>query len=109
MFAVEFGFPFAFPFPFPLSTPAFAFVESPSSGVVVVASSLSGFIGGLVSFFLTWILTVSPFLILFVTEKEIEQVEGIERFIDREYYEVAPQFVIENPANVISEITMDIN
>lgn len=48
-------------------------------------------------------------IILFVTEKEIEQIEGIERFIDREYYEVAPQFVIENPANVISEITMDIN
>ena len=34
--------------------------------------------------------------------------EEIERFIDREYYEVLPQFVIENPANVLSEITMEI-
>ena len=48
-------------------------------------------------------------IILFVTEKEIEQIEGIERFIDREYYEVLPHFVIENPANVISEITLDLN
>lgn len=48
-------------------------------------------------------------IILFVTEKEIEQIEGIERFIDREYYEVLPQFVIENPINVISEITLDLN
>ena len=40
---------------------------------------------------------------------EIEQIEEIERFIDREYYEVLPQFVIENPANVLSEITMDLN
>ena len=45
-------------------------------------------------------------IVLFVTEKEIEE---IERFIDREYYEVLPQFVIENPANVLSEITMDLN
>ena len=43
------------------------------------------------------------------SEKEIEQIEEIERFIDREYYEVLPQFVIENPANVLSEITMDLN
>ena len=48
-------------------------------------------------------------IVLFVTEKEIEQIEEIERFIDREYYEVLPQFVIENPANVLSEITMDLN
>lgn len=48
-------------------------------------------------------------IVLFVTEKEVEQVEEIERFIDREYYEVLPQFVIENPSNVISEITLDLN
>lgn len=48
-------------------------------------------------------------IVLFITEKEIEQVEEIERFIDREYYEVLPQFVIENPENVISEITLDLN
>lgn len=48
-------------------------------------------------------------IVLFVTEKEFEEIAEIERFIDREYYEVLPQFVIENPANVISEITSDIN
>ena len=48
-------------------------------------------------------------IILFVTEKEIEQIRDIERFIDREYYEVLPQFVLEDPDNVISEITLDIN
>ena len=48
-------------------------------------------------------------IVLFVTEKEVEEIAEIERFIDREYYEVLPQFVIENPANVISEITSDIN
>ena len=48
-------------------------------------------------------------IILFVTDKEVEQIRDIERFIDREYYEVSPQFVIENPSNVISEITLDLN
>ncbi|WP_434799640.1 PTS sugar transporter subunit IIBC [Terrisporobacter vanillatitrophus] len=48
-------------------------------------------------------------IVLFVTEKEVEQIEEIERFIDREYYEVLPQFVIKNPENVISEITLDLN
>ena len=48
-------------------------------------------------------------IVLFLTEKEVEEIEEIERFIDREYYEVLPQFVIENPSNVISEITLDLN
>lgn len=48
-------------------------------------------------------------IVLFVTEKEVEQIEEIERFIDREYYEVLPKFVIEDAKNVISEITMDLN
>ena len=48
-------------------------------------------------------------IILFVTDKEVEQILEIERFIDREYYEVSPKFVIENADNVISEITLDIN
>lgn len=48
-------------------------------------------------------------IVLFVTEKEVGQIEEIERFIDREYYEVSPQFVIENTNNVISEITLDLN
>lgn len=52
---------------------------------------------------------LSSNVILFVTEREVEQIEEIERFIDREYYEVLPQFVIENAENVISEITADFN
>ena len=48
-------------------------------------------------------------VVLFVTENEVEQIKGIERFIDREYYEVLPQFVIEDAKNIISEITMDLN
>ncbi len=48
-------------------------------------------------------------IVLFVTEKEVEEIIEIERFIDREYYEVSPQFVIENPENVFAEITMDLN
>lgn len=48
-------------------------------------------------------------IILFVTEKEIEQIDEIERFIDREYYEVLPQFVLADAKNVISEITTDLN
>ena len=48
-------------------------------------------------------------VILFVTEKEIEQIDEIERFIDREYYEVLPQFVLADAKNVISEITTDLN
>ena len=48
-------------------------------------------------------------IILFVTEKNVEEIEGIERFINREYYEVLPEFVIKDAQNVISEITMDLN
>ena len=48
-------------------------------------------------------------IVLFVTEREVEQIEEIERFIDREYYEVLPQFVIQNAENIISEITADFN
>lgn len=52
---------------------------------------------------------VTSNVVLFVTENEVEQIKGIERFIDREYYEVLPQFVIGDAKNVISEITMDLN
>lgn len=48
-------------------------------------------------------------VVLFVTNKSIEEIEEIERFIDREYYEVEPKFVIENAKNVLDEIIMDIN
>lgn len=48
-------------------------------------------------------------VVLFVTNKSIEEIEEIERFIDREYYEVEPKFVIENPINVLNEISSDLN
>lgn len=48
-------------------------------------------------------------VVLFVTNKSIEEIEEIERFIDREYYEVEPKFVIENPINVLNEISSDFN
>ena len=47
--------------------------------------------------------------ILFVTDKNVEDIEDIERFIDCEYYEVEPKFIIENPINVINEIVTDLN
>lgn len=47
--------------------------------------------------------------VLFVTDKSVEEIEEIERFIDCEYYEVEPKFVLENPINVINEIATDLN
>ncbi|MGL5329200.1 MAG: PTS sugar transporter subunit IIBC [Peptostreptococcaceae bacterium] len=47
--------------------------------------------------------------VLFVTDKSVEEIEEIERFIDREYYEVEPKFVIDNPKNVLNEIASDLN
>jgi len=48
-------------------------------------------------------------VVLFVTNKSIEEIDGIERFIDREYYEVEPQFVINDSINVLKEIASDLN
>ena len=48
-------------------------------------------------------------VVLFVTNRSVEEIDGIERFIDREYYEVEPQFVINNPINVLKEIASDLN
>lgn len=48
-------------------------------------------------------------VVLFVTNRSIEEIDGIERFIDREYYEVEPQFVISDPINVLKEIASDLN
>ena len=48
-------------------------------------------------------------VVLFVTNRNVEEIDGIERFIDREYYEVEPQFVINNPINVLKEIASDLN
>lgn len=47
--------------------------------------------------------------ILFVIEYEVEEIEKIERFIDYEYYEVEPKYVIENAKSVVNEIISDIN
>ena len=48
-------------------------------------------------------------VVLFVTNRSVEEIDGIERFIDREYYEVEPQFVINNPINILKEIASDLN
>ena len=48
-------------------------------------------------------------VVLFVTNRNVEEIDGIERLIDREYYEVEPQFVINNPINVLKEIASDLN
>ena len=47
--------------------------------------------------------------ILFAIDKSVEEIEEIERFIDYEYYEVEPRFLIDNPINVINEISIDLN
>ena len=48
-------------------------------------------------------------IILFDTGTDVEAIDHIERFIDREYYEVDPLYVIENAEAVINEIIMDLN
>ncbi len=47
--------------------------------------------------------------VLFAIDGEVEHIEKIERFIDCEYYEVEPKFVIDNAKNVLLEIASDIN
>lgn len=47
--------------------------------------------------------------VLFSLSCSIEEVEGIERFIDCEYYEVDLETVINNADMVLKEIEMDIN
>ena len=46
--------------------------------------------------------------VLFVLNCSIEEVEGIERFIDCEYYEVDTNTVINNTDEVLKEIEADI-
>ena len=48
-------------------------------------------------------------IILFVTTKEVEEINDIERFIDREYFEVDPSFVMDDARNVILEVTSNLN
>lgn len=47
--------------------------------------------------------------VLFAIDGAIEDIENIERFIDCEYYEVEPKFVLADAKNVLSEIASDIN
>lgn len=47
--------------------------------------------------------------VLFATDGSVEDIEKIERFIDREYYEVEPQYVINDAIAVINEIVTDLN
>lgn len=48
-------------------------------------------------------------VVLFVISYEVEDIENIERFIDREYYEVEPKFVIEDAKSVLNEIIVELN
>ena len=47
--------------------------------------------------------------VLFAIDGEVENIAKIERFIDCEYYEVEPKFVVDNAKNVLLEIASDIN
>lgn len=47
--------------------------------------------------------------VLFVISFEVEDIEKIERFIDCEYYEVEPKYVINDAKSVIKEIMEEIN
>lgn len=51
----------------------------------------------------------SSMAVLFVIDGTVEDIEKIERFIDFEYYEVEPKFVMNDPKAVINEIVLDIN
>ena len=47
--------------------------------------------------------------VLFAINGTVEEIEKIERFIDFEYYEVEPRFILEDAKNVLMEILSDIN
>lgn len=51
----------------------------------------------------------SSIAVLFVVDGTVEDIEKIERFIDFEYYEVEPEFVMNDAKAVINEIVLDIN
>ena len=48
-------------------------------------------------------------IVLFVTCDSIESIEKIDRFIDREFYEVDPKYIIEDAKSIVSEILIDLN
>ena len=47
--------------------------------------------------------------ILFVIDYEVEEIEKIERFIDCEYYEVEPKYVMNDVKAVLNEILSEVN
>ncbi len=47
--------------------------------------------------------------VLFAVDRAIEEIEKIERFIDFEYYEVEPKYILANAKSVLNEIITDIN
>lgn len=46
---------------------------------------------------------------LFVISDFIESIEKIDRFIDREFYEVDLKYIIEDVKFIVSEILIDLN
>lgn len=51
----------------------------------------------------------SSVAVLFAVDRAIEEIEKIERFIDFEYYEVEPKYILSDAKSVLNEIIMDIN
>lgn len=47
--------------------------------------------------------------VLFSVNKPIEEIDNIERFIDFEYYEVEPKFILEDAKSVLREILTELN
>lgn len=47
--------------------------------------------------------------VLFAIDGEVEDIDKIERFIDCEYYEVDPKFIVNDAKAVIQEIFIDLN
>lgn len=47
--------------------------------------------------------------ILFVTQKEIEQIIDVERFIDLDYYQVAPVFIEQDAKSILKEVIDDVD
>lgn len=48
-------------------------------------------------------------IVIFAIDGAVESIEKIERFIDYEYYEVEPKFIINDSEAVINEIILDLN
>ncbi|MCC0636027.1 MULTISPECIES: PTS sugar transporter subunit IIBC [unclassified Clostridioides] len=48
-------------------------------------------------------------IVLFVTSDSIEGIEKIDRFIDREFYEVEPKYIISDAKSIVNEILIDLN